>query len=189
MVDDLSPLSKSATPKPWTEVISHCFEFSTQIWIRKKETGILTRIHLYAVQKIPGELRLLVSLKLFYEVCYFHISLIAYLKFIMVLFQWIPVLLQFCYLQCKTCTAKNIVLCCCNVYEVISLIFGHWFLKNKVTFYHHLTWANINKLGTFHPQKLTNYPTTKKFNGSQWKQCIYYFCLFLKHLLQKAWPP
>ena len=53
MVDDLSPLSKSATPKPWTEVISHCFEFSTQIWITKKETGILTRIHLYAVQKNP----------------------------------------------------------------------------------------------------------------------------------------
>lgn len=67
------------------------------------------------------------------------------------------VFLQCCYLQCKTCTAKNIVLCCCNVYEVISLIFGHWFLKNKVTFYHHLTWTNINKLRTFHPQKLTNF--------------------------------
>ena len=112
MVDDLSPLSKSATPKPWTEVISHCFEFSTQIWIRKKETGILTRIHLYAVQKIPGELRLLVSLKLFYEVCYFHISLITYLKFIMVLFQWIPVLFFSSFVIYNVKLALQKTLCC-----------------------------------------------------------------------------
>ena len=112
MVDDLSPLSKSATPKPWTEVISHCFEFSTQIWIRKKETGILTRIHLYAVKKIPGELRLLVSLKLFYEVCYFHISLIAYLKFIMVLFQWIPVLFFSSFVIYNVKLALQKTLCC-----------------------------------------------------------------------------